>query len=560
MNLLGKAMDKNFWNEVRTKECFSGYREELLKMWDEKCENKEISQMTYSDFKLFWTTGDRSIYESKYFFRRHVMDCSALLALIYPEEEKYLIKLMDVIYAVCDEYTWCLPAHQGKLEPNNNTKIDLFASETAFALAEIYIMLGDRLEPLIKNRILAETERRIVIPFTSVCPYDFWETGNTNWTAVCMGSVACMFMLIYPDMVESLKPRFDNAMECFLSGFKDDGICLEGCSYWHYGFGFFTVYADMIRKFTDGNTDYFKRDKVKNISTFIQKMFLSGNASVSFADGSRSLFYQLGLIHYLKNEYPDDIVVYDKKYSYNYDHCGRFCLHLRSALWFNEIYFNNPAPDNICSEYYAPDSQWLIKRTESYGFAAKGGNNAEPHNHNDVGSFIFAKNGRQALADLGAGTYTRQYFSGERYSILECSSRGHSVPIIDGSYQFSSPGAAAGNVEYSNGIFTMDISKAYRCERLKGLTRKFTLTDDSVKLNDTFDCDGDREITERLVTLIKPEIGKDGVVHIGDVTVEYDAEKYGCAINDEPASNGEPCYFIDFTLKSKVCVFECVIK
>ena len=47
--------------------------------------------------------------------------------------------------------------------------------------------------------------------------------------------------------------------------------------------------------------------------------------------------------------------------------------------------------DKVCAEYYAPDAQWFIKRTPFYGFAVKGGCNNEHHNHNDVGSFIFAK-------------------------------------------------------------------------------------------------------------------------------------------------------------------------
>ena len=54
-----------------------------------------------------------------------LLDSAVLLALIYPEEEKYIVRLMDQIYAICDEYTWCLPAHQGKLEKNNNCKIDI---------------------------------------------------------------------------------------------------------------------------------------------------------------------------------------------------------------------------------------------------------------------------------------------------------------------------------------------------------------------------------------------------------------------------------------------------
>ena len=147
MNLLGKAMDKNFWKEVREKECFTKYREELFYLWKTECEDKETMALRYSDFKLYWVTGDRGVYERTYFSRRKAMDCAALLSLIYPEEEKYLIKLMDVIYAICDEYTWCLPAHQGQLEPNNNVRIDLFASETGFALSEISLSNSSRVLP-----------------------------------------------------------------------------------------------------------------------------------------------------------------------------------------------------------------------------------------------------------------------------------------------------------------------------------------------------------------------------------------------------------------------------
>ena len=550
MNLLGKAMDKNFWKEVREKDCYKKYRDELFYLWKNECEDKDTMALKYSDFKLYWVTGDRGVYERTYFSRRKAMDCAALLSLIYPEEEKYLIKLMDVIYAICDEYTWCLPAHQGQLEPNNNVKIDLFASETGFALSEIYTMLEDRLEPLIKNSILAETERRIVKPFTAVDNYGWWERGTNNWTAVCEGSVGCMLMLLYPDKVdEAMQERFAKSMECYLSGFTEDGMCLEGCGYWHYGFGFFTVYADMIRRFTDGKTDYFKRDKVRTIATFIQKMYLSGRSSVSFADGGRTLSYHLGLLHYLKNEYPDDVLVYDSKYSYNYDGCGRFCLQLRSAIWMDEEIFNNPAPDNKSAEYYAPESEWLIKRTSAYGFAGKGGNNAEHHNHNDVGTFIFAKNGRQVIMDLGSGRYSRQYFAADtRYTILECSSRGHNVPIVDGVNQFTSKDAKATATKYENGVFSMNIATAYKCDGLEAINRKFSFTEESVTLSDSFTYNGNGKITERLVTLLVPEITEPGTVKIEDVTVKYNPEKCVCTIDSEPKNERETCYFIDFAL------------
>lgn len=557
MRLLKRAHDKDFWAEVREKDCFARYRQELFSLWEKHC-TKEVPTLTYSDFKLYWVTGDRKIYETKYFSRRLAMDCSALLSLIYPEEEKYLQRLMDVIYVICDEYTWCLPAHQKVLETNDNSVIDLFASETGFALAEIYTMLEDRLEPLIKSRIRAEIERRIISSYQSREPYAWWETSGSNWNAVCTGSVACTVMLLYPELFDSLKPRFDRAIEFYLNGFKDDGICVEGCGYWHYGFGFFAVYADMVREFTGGRTDYFAREKVKTVSTFIQKMFLSGNACVSFADGGRTLNYHLGLVHYLKKEYPNNVSVFSPSLSYNYDGCGRFCLQLRSLIWFDEKYYTN-YDVSADTSLLAPDSEWLIKTNESYGFAAKGGHNDELHNHNDVGSFIFAKSGRQIFSDLGSGVYTRQYFSKERYGILECSSRGHSVPIIDGKYQLFGKQYASKDVSYSDGVFSADISGAYALDELKSLKRSFTFTDQTVTLTDEFDYTGNGAITERLVTLAMPEMTEEGEITVDGVRLNYDPSVCTCEISSEKRLCGDVCYFIDFTLNKGVTRFTCTV-
>ncbi len=560
MNLLGKAMDKEFWKQVREKDCFKKYREELFKLWETRCENTPIYALKYSEFSMFVKTGNRSVYEGAYFTRRLAMDCSALLALIYPEEEKYIVRLMDQIYAICDEYTWCLPAHQTKLEINNNIHLDLFACETGFALSEIYTLLGDRLEPLIRDRIRVEIDRRILTAYTNGTHY-WWEKGTNNWTAVCMGSVACTMMLMHPELVNELKPRFDESMECYLRGFNDDGMCLEGCGYWHYGFGFFTVYADMIRTFTNGETDYFKREKVRTVATFIQKMYLSGKSSVSFADGGRTLSYHLGLLHYLKDEYPDDVLVYSPDYSYNYDGCGRFCLHLRSATWLNEEYYNSPADDNVASETYAADSEWFVKRTKNYGFAAKGGNNGEHHNHNDVGTFIFAKDGHQIINDLGSGAYTRQYFASDtRYTILECSSRGHNVPIINGKYQTNGGQFRAKGTKYENGVFSTDIAGAYKdIEGLNSIERSFKFTDDSVTLHDKIDYTGEGGVTERIVSLFKPEVC-DGYIKVDSACVYFDKGVCDVTITSEPHNSKTDCYMMNFALKDGVKDFEVVIK
>ena len=556
MELLGKAMTPEFWQEVRENDSYKSLRDELFAIWEKDCQ-KPVEALRYSEFRMFKYTGNRSFYEGQYFLRRRRMNASALLSLIYPEEEKYLVCLMDVIYNICDEYTWCLPAHQTALEINNNSHLDLFACETGFALAEIYTLMGDRLEALIRDRIRVEYKRRIIEALDRQT-YG-WERSLANWNAVCSGSVGCSIMLLHPELMEKYKARLDENFEYYLKGFKDDGVCEEGVGYWHYGFGFFTVYADMIRNFTNGETDYFTRPKVKEVATFIQKMLLSGKSSVSFSDGGRTCNYHLGLLHYLKNEYPDAISIPDPKDSYNADGCGRWCLHFRSFLWLKEEYLT---PDAATKEatYYAQYSQWMVHKNANYGFAAKAGHNGEPHNQNDVGSFIIAKNGRQVLVDPGAGMYTRQYFAFDtRYTILQCSSRGHSVPIVDGKYQKPSTRdhrCGSADTKYENGVFSADIAGAYEIEGLNSLVRAFSWNDTTVTLTDTYDYTGEGDIVERFVTLVKPVSEKAGEVTVDGITVNYDPAVCELTLGSEDfEANRGTLYFIDLKLNKGVTEF-----
>ena len=556
--LLGKAHEKEFWDGIREKDCYQKFRDMLHGQW-EKCKDYEPEVLRYSDFKLFWTTGNRSVYEGPYFKRRHNLEVAAMLALIYPDEQKYLDYTMDLIYALCDEYTWCLPAHQGKLEPNNNCRIDLFASETAYRLAEMYTLLGDRFEMLINNRIIYEINRRVIDPFMATEHYGWWEKGNMNWTAVCMGSVANTVMLMRPELAtDEFIARANASMETFIAGFEADGMCLEGLGYWGYGFGFFMYYADMVRTFTDGKVDLFKSEKVKTVATFNQKMVLTGDCSVSFADGGTKYSYDVGRMHYLKNEYPDAILVYDTKYAIS--GLGKFCTLLRTVLWRDERYMSEFADDSVAREYYAPDSQWLIKRTENYGFAAKGGHNSEPHNHNDIGNFIFAKNGRQVICDLGSGLYCRQYFNVERYTFLEARSGGHNLPIIDGAEQCSGKDARAIDVSYENGVFNLDIAPAYKYEGLNSLKRSFTFTDEAVTVSDDIGYKGRGVITERVVTRIEPKIANDGVIEIAECSLTYDPTVCSVNIEKKETSKGYEVYLINFDLNESVKQFSYTVK
>lgn len=547
MKLMGKAQDKEFWAYVREADCYKSIIERLKNDYAKNMETGPLKCHKYSEFKLFWTTGNRTIYEKGFNLVRARVLYSAILSLIYPENEEYLDVLMDSISAVCDEYSWCLPAHHGKLEVNDNARIDLTAATTAAHLAEIYTVLEDRLEPLIKNRIKAEIDRRIVNTFCPAVNY-WWERGRMNWTAVCMGSVARAIMLVRPDIItEQFIQRTVTSMEGFLTGFDSMGICFEGCGYWAYGFGHFVTYAEMLRRFTDGRIDFFKREKVKNISTYYQKMFLSGDKSASFSDSGNVLRYPLYLMHFLKSEYPDDVLVYKTQYA-SWDSGS-----IRSFSWYDDETFKNPAKDDVSFELFAPEAEWMIKKTAAYGFAAKGGCNNEFHNHNDVGSFVFAKDGEHVFTDPGGGQYTRQYFAAEtRYLGVECSSRGHSVPIVNGENQKFGREYAAKDVSYENGVLTMDIAGVYAMDGLDSLIRRIEMNDDCVRLTDTFDYNGEGDIVDRVVTRTQPVIGENGNVTVGKGSLIYNVDDADIDVTSEIDSKNNAIWFIDLKLKKGI--------
>jgi hypothetical protein len=67
--------------------------------------------------------------------------------------------------------------------------------------------------------------------------------------------------------------------------------------------------------------------------------------------------------------------------------------------------------------WYAETEFCYLANDEGLFLAAKGGHNAESHNHNDMGSFNLYIDQQPIIIDLGVGTYTRQTFSSERYKI-----------------------------------------------------------------------------------------------------------------------------------------------
>ena len=550
------AKDKNFWKKVREDEGYKPLVDRLLELYDEVGKEEDIPALKFSEYKMFFETGNRMVYEKHYFYKRKRMNCFALLALIYPEKEEYIVKLEDAIWSICDEYNWVLPAHTKDYPMPDKRTVDLFSAETGYALSEITFLLKDRLSELIINRVEEEVEERIINRFIN--NYQNWENNKANWAAVCAGSVAAAVMYNKPQVFSLVGERITSCMENFLEGYHDDGVCLEGIGYWEYGFGFFIWYADMLKDFTDGEKDLFECEKIKQIATFAQKAYITESCTVTFSDANPGTKIMVGMIHFLKTVYPDAISAIPLKSCKTDDHCGRWCHHVRSFTFFNPDYVNEGFEND--AEYFPVDSAWYIKKTPAYSFVIKGGNNDEPHNHNDVGSFILAKGDKQLLADIGGGEYTKQYFNPEtRYTILCNSSLGHSVPIINGKQQ-EAGAEFSGKISVEGGIVTVDMKDAYDEPSLKKLERRVELCEHSLKITDSCEFENGGECVYRFVSFIEPEILSDGL-KIDEAIIKYNTASANVKITEEKHTTHIeneviPVYLIDFKTDKGYIEFE----
>ena len=233
---------------------------------------EEYKALKISDYMLFIETGDRKTFEREYFRRRN--NCSYIsIAYWLTEDEKYKKNLIDLIFYICDEYTWCLPAHADLgNEPDVEYvvgQIDLFQAETGRLLTDIYVMLSDKLPYYVKNRIEYELRRRIIVP---VQTRSYWwqdELCTNNWSAVCAGGTGVAVLHFATDEEKKkILPLLDGAMKTFLKGYRDDGCCLEGYSYWNYGFGYYLIYAMAMLDYSKGEVNMFDNPKVKQIAFY----------------------------------------------------------------------------------------------------------------------------------------------------------------------------------------------------------------------------------------------------------------------------------------------------
>jgi hypothetical protein len=500
---------KSFWNELEQ----AGVELSSIPM----------PALSDEDFYLYQKTGNRIIYEKVYFLRRKYLMVFGILAEyekdIY-KRKNYIEKLVEIISDICTEKFWALPAHVDFNNLDVNT-VDLFASETGATLAEMLIIFGDLFPTEIIEKVKENIMTRVLKPFcTSKFPYSWWETDRCNWSAVCGGNVG--MTAIYMDRLgvlpkgwkEPCIKRACAALNCYLGGIEDDGAVTEGLYYFSYGMSYYTAFAELLYEETKGEIDLMANPKCEKIALFQQKCYFGGGVSLSFSDASTSDRFLPGLTAFLANKYkgvqtPDYILAK----GIDDDDCYRWVCNERNIKWLMKYGTDTENSSKGAQYDLLPTAQWMIcKDKNGNGYAAKGGNNDENHNHNDIGNFLVVYGGDMLIADLGSGEYTKDYFHEGRYNILCNRALGHNVPLINDLEQCQGAEYKADEFIWNENNKELEISfeSAYPDKIIDSFTRKIIFDTDNdfiIKIKDIFIPNTNtKKFTENLVSIYKPTV------------------------------------------------------
>ncbi|MNI29207.1 Heparinase II/III-like protein [compost metagenome] len=438
--------------------------------------------------------------------------------------------------------------------------VDLFAAITAFSLVEIVSLLGDTIHPWIVERIHQELDRRIIqVYFHDPVPQN-WEMKTNNWPAVCAAGIGATVIYIEKDSdrLAGMLWIIIESMRNHLKGFDEEGATSEGVAYWQFGFGFYVYFSELLKERTGGRVNLLEGERVGRIARFPNVCLLSEGKVVNFSDSMEEVEFTLGLFSRLKQQFPGVIVPQQEPHVnqlFNY-----WANASRILLWTLEEEKNSSLQSGNGSlstaaegsgshdDTYYTGHQWAISKSSTasglIAFAAKGGHNAEPHNHNDLGHFILHVKGDTILADIGAGLYTRQYFQMDtRYETLTAGSHGHSVPIVDGCRQSQGQLFHADVLHYEKSLeqvkYKLDLTQAYQCPNLSSLIREFTWDRSkeggySLTLRDSVQfAQQPDSLVEVLISAVKPVVIEPGYVQLESVDMTYDVEQYELEIDPQ---------------------------
>jgi hypothetical protein len=449
------AADRAAWEGLLRHPLNRLRRDELIARAGELL-GREQQVLPASGFSDFVRSGDRKNYEGAYYARRRDLAIHVLSTCFSPDP-RTLDAALNIAWAICEETTWALPAHADRRSPQDlmpdirRPTLDIFACETAAVLAEtLHLLRGefDALSPVIAERIEGEIARRIIEPFETRDDF-WWLSGENNWNPWCVSDIllASTHVIREPGRLAGIICRCMEALDRFIARYPSDGCCDEGAMYWAASPGALLVALEALHELSGGRISIYDEPKIISMAQYIGHVHLGGGYCFNYSDcpprlgavaarvyrfgeriGDDSL-KDLGLLAlrgWQPGGEPDRTLITGS----GGGNCGALLRALRELFWIPADAVPQGSPVSLGHWY--PEMQVLVARSAAesappmvLGF--KGGTNGVNHNHNDVGSFVIQSSGCPVIVDVGNGTYTRQTFGGERYSMWWNAGRGHNV-------------------------------------------------------------------------------------------------------------------------------------
>lgn len=454
-----------------------------------------------TDYLEFIRSGDRrqSVYSA----------CStALISLVMGElaegKGRFIDQIINAVWYYSEQTWWGWSAHLGAqkagsgLPDVNEPYVDLGVSEVTSNLSMTYALFKDefdKIHPLISPRLKREITNKALDPYYKRNDWGYmgFEGGRpNNWNPWINYNMLSSYLMIETDPVKKAAEvqKILNSLDKFLNGYSDDGGCDEGPSYWGAAGALLYESLEIMKNLTSGKFDVFDDPLIQNIGKYFYKVNIHAPYFINFADadattgGAPSIVYRYGKA--IKDPAMQKFGAYLARLG-NWGEramSGRIFDQIRNLGLITEIRAAE-AREALVADFWFPDTEVAGGRDREgsfsgFFFGAKGGFNAESHNHNDVGSCLMYFDGKPCLIDLGREEYVAKTFSSRRYEIWTMQSGYHNLPVINGTEQMQGENYKAKNSSFTanarSAAFTTEIAGAYpEGAKIKSWIRTYTL-------------------------------------------------------------------------------------
>jgi hypothetical protein len=524
--------------------------------------------------------GNRINYERKYFERRGKL-VDLVLAECMEGQGRFVDAAVNGLWVLCEESYWGLPAHVGvqkagrTLPDTAEPTVDLFAAETGALLAYTLYVLGPQLDavsPVIRPRIEREIDLRILTPNLERDDFGWMGFANpdhrpNNWNPWIHSNWLNCLLLVEPDDARRRASvgKIMRSLDKFIDPYPADGGCDEGPGYWGRAAASMYECLELLYRATEGQVDVYGEPLIQAMGKFIYRVQIADDFFLNFADASAIIEPDAGLVYHYGQRIDDpDMMALGVWAAHRQqlfspppgDDWNRpnksIARELPLLTYLNEMAVA-PGYAPLPRDTWLPVIEVMTARDtarSSAGFyvAAKGGHNAESHNHNDIGQFVVFIDGQPVLIDAGVETYSMKTFSAQRYEIWTMQSGYHNLPTINGVMQAPGQQFAARAVQYradeAQAELRLDIAGAYppeaglqrwqrtvRLERGQGVT-----VEDDYALNGA-----PHTLTMNLLTPCAVDTSTPGQLRLtpralaagrsaGRGTVHYDRAKFRAAV------------------------------